>query len=80
MKKVFFYILVAALSFGMGYYFPSLQTEVNPAKILQTSNPQKRSNMKLGAFSVSLSVKDIKVSKKFYESLGFTVLAGSISS
>lgn len=78
MKKVFFCILVAAMSFGMGYYFPSLQTEVNPAKILPTSNPQKRSNMKLGAFSVSLSVKDIKVSKKFYESLGFTVLAGDL--
>ncbi len=34
--------------------------------------------MKLGAFSVSLSVKDINVSKQFYESLGFQVLAGSI--
>ena len=31
--------------------------------------------MKLGAFSVSLSVKDIDASKAFYESLGFTVLA-----
>lgn len=27
--------------------------------------------MKLGAFSESLSVKDIKVSKEFYETLGF---------
>jgi predicted lactoylglutathione lyase len=34
--------------------------------------------MKLGAFSVSLSVKDIKASKKFYESLGFLVLAGDL--
>lgn len=34
--------------------------------------------MKLGAFSVSLSVKDIKVSKHFYENLGFTVFAGDI--
>lgn len=32
--------------------------------------------MKLGAFSVSLSVKDIHVSKQFYENLGFAVLAG----
>ncbi len=32
--------------------------------------------MKLGAFSVSLSVKDIVVSKQFYETLGFTVFAG----
>lgn len=34
--------------------------------------------MKLGAFSVSLSVKDINVSKDFYEKLGFTVFAGSL--
>jgi predicted lactoylglutathione lyase len=34
--------------------------------------------MKLGAFSVSLSVKDINVSKQFYENLGFTVFAGSL--
>ncbi|WP_298533831.1 VOC family protein [uncultured Algibacter sp.] len=34
--------------------------------------------MKLGAFSVSLSVKDIKVSKTFYENLGFSVFAGDI--
>jgi len=33
--------------------------------------------MKLGAFSVSLSVKDLAVSKIFYEKLGFTVFAGS---
>ncbi|MBD0832151.1 VOC family protein [Aestuariibaculum sediminum] len=34
--------------------------------------------MKLGAFSVSLSVKDIMVSKVFYETLGFEVFAGDI--
>ncbi len=34
--------------------------------------------MKLGAFSVSLSVKDIHASKTFYETLGFSVFAGDI--
>ncbi|WP_203256209.1 VOC family protein [Hyunsoonleella ulvae] len=34
--------------------------------------------MKLGAFSVSLSVKDIHKSKAFYEHLGFSVFAGDI--
>mgnify|MGYP001819673670 CR=1 FL=1 len=34
--------------------------------------------MKLGAFSISLSVKDIKASKQFYEQLGFTVFAGDM--
>ena len=33
--------------------------------------------MKLGAFSISLSVKDLKVSQDFYENLGFAILAGS---
>mgnify|MGYP003536181468 FL=1 len=35
--------------------------------------------MKLGAFSISLSVKDITVSKQFYENLGFKVFAGDLS-
>lgn len=34
--------------------------------------------MKLGAFSISLNVKDIHVSKAFYESLGFTQFAGDL--
>ncbi|MBK9106827.1 MAG: VOC family protein [Saprospiraceae bacterium] len=34
--------------------------------------------MKLGAFSISLSVKDLKTSKEFYEKLGFQVFAGSM--
>lgn len=32
--------------------------------------------MNLGAFSVSLTVKDIKASKAFYEKLGFEALGG----
>ncbi len=34
--------------------------------------------MKLGAFSISLSVKDLKTSKEFYEKVGFHVFAGSM--
>ncbi len=34
--------------------------------------------MELGAFSISLSVRDIKASKVFYEKLGFTVFGGNI--
>ena len=33
--------------------------------------------MQLGAFSVSLAVKDIEASKVFYETLGFTVFHGN---
>ena len=35
--------------------------------------------MKLGAFSVSLAVKDIAASREFYEKLGFTVFGGDQS-
>lgn len=34
--------------------------------------------MKLGAFSISLTVKDIHQSKEFYEKLGFTYKGGNI--
>lgn len=34
--------------------------------------------MKLGAFSISLNVKDINASQSFYENLGFRVFAGSL--
>lgn len=33
--------------------------------------------MKLGAFSISLAVKDIQASKDFYEKLGFEVMGGN---
>ena len=35
--------------------------------------------MELGAFSVSLAVRDIQASKAFYEKLGFKVFGGDIS-
>ncbi len=35
--------------------------------------------MELGAFSISLSVKDIKASKSFYEKLGFEVFGGDMA-
>ena len=35
--------------------------------------------MKLGAFSISLNVKDINASKVFYEKLGFTQFGGDVT-
>jgi catechol 2,3-dioxygenase-like lactoylglutathione lyase family enzyme len=35
--------------------------------------------MELGNFSVSLAVKDIEASRRFYEKLGFTVVGGEQS-
>ena len=34
--------------------------------------------MKLGAFSISISVKDLSISKAYYEKLGFSTFAGSM--
>ncbi len=34
--------------------------------------------MSLGAFSISLNVKDLKKSKEFYEKLGFSDMGGNI--
>lgn len=39
---------------------------------------EKPHHMKTGAFSISLSVKDLSVSKAFYEKLGFTPFAGDM--
>jgi len=39
----------------------------------------REQGMELGAFSVSLAVKDIQASKAFYEKLGFKVFGGDIS-
>ncbi|MGJ5641946.1 VOC family protein [Formosa sp. S-31] len=33
--------------------------------------------MTLGAFSISLNVKNLQISKEFYEALGFNVFAGN---
>ncbi len=38
----------------------------------------KKSEIKLGNFSISLTVKDINASKEFYEKLGFKVSGGDI--
>jgi predicted lactoylglutathione lyase len=39
----------------------------------------KKETMKVGAFSMSLSVKDLKASKEFYENLGFTAFGGGMN-
>lgn len=44
----------------------------------QENSISNQKNMELGAFSISLKVKDIKKSVEFYEKLGFTYKAGNI--
>lgn len=73
MKKTAFIIVGIAITFCFGF---SLKTIITNQQAI--NNNKKENNMKLGAFSLSLNVKDLKVSKDFYENLGFTVFGGSM--
>lgn len=57
-----------------------IQSEGNQNKNFTTNNinSTKESSMKLGAFSISLSVKDLNKSKIFYEDFGFEISGGSL--
>jgi len=69
MKKTLLVIIGFILSFSGGYYFRCATSKPTDSSI----NITDQQKMKLGAFSVSLSVKSLETSRKFYEALGFTV-------
>ncbi len=70
---------IIALLFGfVGKPINQITKNNKVSSINQTVVTNNNKTMKLGAFSVSLSVKDIKASKTFYENLGFTVLGGDL--
>ncbi|MCA9130810.1 MAG: VOC family protein [Planctomycetales bacterium] len=46
--------------------------------VFAETSTNEGNKMQLGNFSVSLTVKDIGVSKSFYEKLGFTQVAGNL--
>jgi len=52
-------------------------TRAKPAPKPETSQATKKSQMRLGNFSVSLAVKDLAASRAFYEKLGFRVFGGN---
>jgi len=83
MKKTALIILGLAATFCFGFSFKTIITQqpYNNIDTKQTDNNsklKKENKIKLGAFSVSVNVKDINASKVFYESLGFTAFAGDI--
>jgi predicted enzyme related to lactoylglutathione lyase len=45
--------------------------------VTQPGTPPKEQAMELGAFSISLTVKDLEASRKFYEKFGFKAFAGN---
>jgi lactoylglutathione lyase len=50
---------------------------VGTAHLSRATENIKENSMELGAFSISLTVKDLAASRTFYESLGFTQLGGA---
>lgn len=76
MKKSIFLagILVA---FALGVSVNTIFAK-QPETTQVITKPETVNDMKLGAFSISLSVKDLKTSKEFYENLGFHAFAGSM--
>jgi predicted lactoylglutathione lyase len=80
MKKHALLILGSALFLALGFSFNSTNSKAFDSNKTQYENLNnaKMNIMKLGAFSISLSVKDIRASQQFYEHLGFSILAGGL--
>lgn len=81
MKKSTAVVAGILVAFGLGLYINSFArtrqgTKTNNSEINEINTNME--NMKLGAFSISLNVKDIHASKAFYENLGFTVFGGDL--
>jgi predicted lactoylglutathione lyase len=51
---------------------------VTGARLDETANDTSKTDLPLGNFSISLTVKDVTASKEFYEKLGFKVSGGDL--
>lgn len=65
-----------SISFSLGFFVHSYLL----SSVGQKQETELKETMKLGAFSVSLSVKNLEESKEFYEALGFEVFGGAMES
>jgi catechol 2,3-dioxygenase-like lactoylglutathione lyase family enzyme len=78
MRKVSVLIIGIVSSFLLGsFYQKSQQAAMGDLDHRSIEKPKK--SLKLGAFSMSLNVKDLGTSITFYESLGFQLLGGDRS-
>lgn len=80
MKKISVAIILLATTFTMGTLYS--RTNAIPSETINSqfsaNDKQIEKDMILGAFSMSLSVKDLAISKQFYENLGFKVFGGGM--
>lgn len=70
-------IAVFLIAFAIGYILSTTLAK-KPKTDNEKNKTEKSTNMKLGAFSISLAVKDIHKSVAFYEKLGFIHNGGNI--
>jgi len=76
---------VGIIGAGIGAALAAPESKAEPATPGQTAAGKTEGGgrakgddgMRLGAFSVSLAVKDIQKSREFYEKLGFTAVGGN---
>ena len=77
MKKTTLIVGLLITSFGAGIGMNSLFAQKNNF-VSTLKSDVSLPDLKLGAFSMSLSVKDLKASKEFYEKLGFKTFGGAM--
>ena len=75
------YLITSGLiiSFAVGLFHHTVFAQKIVGDIKEKTKTEQQNDLKLGAFSMSLSVKDLKISKEFYEKLGFKIFAGSMN-
>lgn len=79
MSKNTFLFTALLIAFSLGFYANTLkQTHFSSNNHHKAILKATKKSLKLGAFSISLNVKDLKVSKEFYEKLGFSILGGAM--
>lgn len=78
MKKTYLIITGLLTAFALGFYINNVFAQKTTINNSINKSTETQNNMKLGAFSISLSVKDLKTSKEFYEKFGFKQFAGSM--
>lgn len=74
-----YWIVTAFLAiFTSGVYLNNAIAQESVNGSTENNISENPNSMKLGAFSISLSVKDLKASREFYEKLGFSAFGGSM--
>lgn len=72
--------MLAAATFAAGFAVsPVERPSDTPTDKPSAPAADRRTEMELGAFSISLAVKDLAASRAFYEKLGFKAFAGDAS-